>query len=183
MKKSPILFRVIKYFLIFQISIFIGLIAFYFYLNSSYVSNDYVTEKSSCSNWSVVVMPNTYGELMSFLIYEGDSIESVEEIYIEAVFDNDEPYQYELKGEEMSKFLDMQFATVAGKQLLKDKYHCQIIDTVKPNATFKTVVKWNQDGKTNETEIEVTYDRTNLYNIYTKIWYYLAWGWLIPRGW
>ena len=185
-KKRPVLSRFIKCYLIIQISIFIGLIAFYFYLNSSYVSNDYVAEKSSCGNWSVILMPDTYGELMSVLVYEGDSIESVEEIYIEALFNNDEPYQYELKGEDMlmsKKFLDIPFATVAGKQVLKDKYHCYIMGTVKPNATLNTVVTWKQDGKLNKTEMEVSYDKVNLYHIYTEIWYYLAWGWLIPRGW
>ena len=87
-------------------------------------------------------MPDTYGELAGVLVYEGDSVEYVEEIYIEASFDNDEPYQYELKGEYLQSVLDSPFATVAGEQVLKNKYHCHIMTITKPNATLKTVVTW-----------------------------------------
>ena len=164
--------------LIFVINIILFL--FYLFLNSDYMRKDYVSAQSECGKWSVYLLPDTYGDMTGFLVYEGNELDTID---IKVDTDNEKGIKETIIKEAWMLQLDHQFLTVAGKNVLNGKPHYCILQSDKSDTKMKVSIYWHEKGEQMTTNLSVEYNKVNLYSIYTNIWYYCAFGWLFGRTW
>lgn len=161
------------YFLLMLVILFL----FDCYLHSAFAKKYYSYVQIEDTDLSLYIFPNTYGELVGYLVCEGETLEDLKscEVFIETE-----------KGEKshenvlMRTRIDEPFLSVAGREILQGKKFGLISEWMILEENNEVTVKWNEAMQRKSATVSLTYDKMNPYKIYRDIRYYLAFGWILP---